>query len=101
MDAESPRGAARFAGRYFLGAPLKRGNGVDTWTALDAMTGRDVVVKTIDPVVIPATARLRFEHETHVLQHLTGTGLVGLHDAGTADGLLFLVQPHVAGTTLE
>ena len=93
--------ASRFAGRYFLGSPLKRGNGVETYPAVDAATGMDVVVKTIDPTAIHATARMRFEHETHVLRRLSGSGLTGLHDAGTADGLLFLVQPFVPGTTLQ
>jgi len=93
--------ASRFAGRYFLGTPLKRGNGVETFAAFDGATGMDVVVKTIDPTAIHATARMRFEHETHVLRQLSGTGLTSLHDAGTSDGLLYLVQPFVSGTTLE
>ncbi|MGB8650345.1 MAG: AAA family ATPase, partial [Mycobacteriales bacterium] len=92
---------SRFAGRYLLGQPLKRGNGVDTYLAVDTLTATDVVLKTIDPQVIHAAARLRFEHETHVLRQLTGSGLPGLHDAGTDDDRLFLVQPFVPGETLE
>ncbi|MCU1601596.1 MAG: Sensory box histidine kinase, partial [Frankiales bacterium] len=90
-----------FAARYLLGACLKRGNGVETWSALDAATGLDVVVKTIDPTAISPTARLRFEHETQVLRQLESTGLTGLHDAGSADGVLYLVQQYVPGATLE
>ena len=100
-DGALTAAASRFAGRYFLGSPLKRGNGVETYAAFDAATGVDVVVKTIDPSAIHATARLRFEHETHVLRQLSGTGLTGLHDAGSSDGLLYLVQPFVPGSTLE
>jgi diguanylate cyclase (GGDEF)-like protein/PAS domain S-box-containing protein len=97
----STAAGVRFAGRYFLGTALKHGNGVETYHALDALTATDVVLKTIDPHVIHAAARLRFEHETHVLQRLTGPGLTGLHDAGMADDLLYLVQPLVPGITLE
>ena len=93
--------STRFAGRYALGESLKRGNGVETYLAVDALTATDVVLKTIDPAVIHAAARLRFEHETHVLRQLSGTGLTGLHDAGVSDGLLYLVQPLVPGSTLE
>jgi diguanylate cyclase (GGDEF)-like protein/PAS domain S-box-containing protein len=91
----------RFAGRYSLGQVLKRGNGVDTFLAVDTLTATDVVVKTIDPHAIHAAARLRFEHETHVLRQLGGAGLTGLHDAGAWHDQLYLVQPFVPGTTLE
>jgi diguanylate cyclase (GGDEF)-like protein/PAS domain S-box-containing protein len=92
---------SRFAGRYELGRALKRSNGVDTFLAVDTFTGTDVVLKSIDPLPIHAAARLRFEHETHVLRRLTGPGLTGLHDAGLAEDRLYLVQPLVPGATLE
>jgi len=104
MESEhegEPGTMPRFAGRYVLGSILKRGNGVETYAAVDEATGLQVVVKTIDPDAIHAAARMRFEHETHVLQQLTGAGLTSLHDAGTAAGLLYLVQPYVPGSTLE
>src|SRR3954454_7683374 len=101
-DADMPAGPpARFAGRYLLGTALKSGNGVETYAALDAASGQDVVVKTIDPAAIHTAARMRFEHEMHVLRRLDGSGLAGLHDAGSAEGLLYLVQPYVPGTTVE
>jgi diguanylate cyclase (GGDEF)-like protein/PAS domain S-box-containing protein len=90
-----------FAGRYQLVADLKRGNGVDTYLSVDASTSTQVVVKCIDKEVVHAAARLRFEHETRVLRQLTGTGLTGLYDAGSADDRLYLVQPFVPGSTLE
>ena len=101
MPAAPSHGTARFAGRYVLGDALKRGNGVDTLRAVDTMTDLDVVLKSIDPSVIHAAARLRFEHETQVLRRLTGPGLTGLYDAGVAEDRLFLVQPFVPGRTLE
>ncbi len=96
-----PATPQRFADRYIFGSVLKHGHGVDTYHAVDTRTGTDVVVKTIDASVIHATARLRFEHETYVLRQLSGTGLTGLLDAGVCDDLLYLVQPFVAGTTLQ
>lgn len=89
-----------FAGRYLPLRSLKSGNGVDTYLAVDTLTATDVVVKTIDQRGVHAAARMRFEHETHVLRTLSGAGLTGLHDAGVHEDLLFLVQPFVAGTTL-
>ncbi|MDQ4039774.1 MAG: EAL domain-containing protein [Actinomycetota bacterium] len=94
-------GERPFANRYELRRTLKSGNGVDTFQAVDRQTGRDVVLKAIDPGIVSATARLRFEHETQVLRELTGAGLPGLYDGGTSDGRMFLVQPLVAGNTLE
>lgn len=99
-----PAGAAPpryFAGRYHLRRVLKQGNGVDTYLAADRSTGTDVVLKVIDPHVIHAAARLRFEHETQVLRRLSGPGLTGLHDAGVTAERIYLAQPYVTGETLE
>src|SRR4051812_620410 len=93
--------SVRFGDRYVLTSLLKSGNGVETHLALDLPTGREVVVKTIDPTVVHAAARLRFEHETRVLRELSGAGLAGLYDAGFADERLFLVQPYVPGRSLD
>ncbi len=90
-----------FVGRYELRRTLKSSNAVTTFLARDFETDQDVVVKSIDPGLVHAAARLRFEHETQVLRQLTGAGLSGLYDGGVAGDRLFLVQPLVAGTTLE
>ncbi|MCU1594198.1 MAG: Sensory box histidine kinase [Frankiales bacterium] len=100
MD-EAAGGPRHFANRYEIRQTLKSSNGVDTFLAVDRLTAADVVVKSIDPHVIHAAARLRFEHETHVLRTLEASGLTGLHDAGVAQDRLFLVQPYVPGETLE
>ncbi|MDQ3052767.1 MAG: EAL domain-containing protein [Actinomycetota bacterium] len=90
-----------FAGRYELRRTLKSGNGVKTFLARDLETDWDVVLKSIDAGLVHAAARLRFEHETQVLRELNGAGLSGLYDGGVAGDRLFLVQPLVAGATLE
>lgn len=103
-SAEEPAAStdgSLFAGRYVIGRALKRGNGVDTFLAQDSHTGQTVVLKSIDARVVHAAARLRFEHETRVLQQLSGSGLAQLHDSGAVDGRLYLVQPRVPGETLE
>ena len=92
---------AVFGGRYRIERTLKSGNGVDTCLARDLDTEAAVVLKSIDPAVVPTAARLRFQHETLVLRELSGTGLPGLLDAGFADERLYLVQPFVEGVTLE
>ena len=83
--------AELFAGRYRLGVCLKSGHGVDTFLAIDEANESEVVVKSIVPHLIHDAARLRFEHETHVLRQLTGTGLVGLYDAGVTYEHWYLV----------
>ncbi|MCW2751972.1 MAG: kdpD1 [Aeromicrobium sp.] len=90
-----------FAGRYRLGASLKSGHGVDTFLAVDETNQSQVVLKSIFPHLIHDAARLRFEHETKVLRRLSGTGLAGLYDAGVTDDHWYLVQPFIAGSTLE
>ena len=93
--------AELFADRYRLGVCLKSGHGVETYLAIDETTTSEVVVKLIVPHLIHDAARLRFEHETHVLRQLSGTGLVGLYDAGVTDEHWYLVQPFMPGSTLE
>jgi diguanylate cyclase (GGDEF)-like protein/PAS domain S-box-containing protein len=90
-----------FAGRYRLGRSLKSGHGVDTFLAVDDTNQSQVVLKSIFPHLIHDAARLRFEHETKVLRRLSGTGLAGLYDAGVTDDHWYLVQPFIAGSTLE
>ena len=90
-----------FAGRYVLSECLKSGHGVDTHLAVDITTQTQVVLKAIVPHLIHDAARLRFEHETKVLRLLSGTGLIGLYDAGVTDEHWYLAQPFVAGSTLE
>ncbi len=100
-EAGADTHGAVFGGRYRIERSLKSGNGVDTFLARDLGTDNAVVLKSIDPTVVPAAARLRFQHESVVLRELSGTGLTGLLDAGSADDWLYLVQPYIEGVTLE
>ena len=86
--------------RYEIVRPLRVGNGVNTYLAMDTETGGSVVVKAIDQAVVHAGVRIRFEHETQVLRRLAGLGLGRLVDAGRAGDRLFLVQEFVPGQTL-
>ena len=90
-----------FDGRYALRRVLKRAHGVETRLAVDTRTDAEVVLKTIDTRAVHAATRLRFEHEMRVLRHLRSAGLASLHDSGEIDDRLYLVQPYVAGQTLE
>ncbi|MDQ3611249.1 MAG: AAA family ATPase, partial [Actinomycetota bacterium] len=100
-EAGAGASGAVFGGRYRIERSLKSGNGVDTFLARELGADTPVVLKSIDPAVVPAAARLRFQHESVVLRQLSGAGLPGLLDAGFADDRLYLVQPYVAGVTLE
>lgn len=50
---------AVFGGRYRIERSLKSGNGVDTLLARELETDTPVVLKSIDPSLVPAAARLR------------------------------------------
>ena len=92
--------AAIFDSQYAVVRPLRAGNGVNTYLAVDSETGASVVVKAIDLALVQPAVRIRFEHETQVLRRLTGLGLGRLIDAGQIDDRLFLVQEFVPGQTL-
>ena len=92
--------AALFDSRFELVRPLRTGNGVNTYLAVDSDSSEAVVVKTIDRALVPQGVRIRFEHETAVLRRLSGLGLGRLIDAGQTGDRLFLVQEFLPGQTL-
>src|SRR5579875_3894300 len=111
MQMSAPAAVSpRFAGRYDLVRPLKRGAAVTTWLARDTGTPDAsaaegdpelVVVKVFDLTMLNAATRERFTHETKVLAALSGAGLARLRDAGQTDAHVYLVQDHIPGDTLE
>ncbi|HLF40153.1 MAG TPA: AAA family ATPase, partial [Acidimicrobiia bacterium] len=88
-------------GRFVLERLLKRGNGVATYTGTDTDDGSPVIVKTLLTADVSTAARLRLEHEAHVLETL-GPGTFRPLVASGYDGPLFyLVQPLLEGATLR
>ncbi|HVL05787.1 MAG TPA: response regulator [Acidimicrobiales bacterium] len=89
----------RFGGRYRATRVLKPGAAGETLRGIDAVDGREVVIRTTTNAD-PAAAE-RVQAELDVLSILDGTDLVRPIEAGRQGGVLYWVQPYVPGVTLE
>src|SRR5712691_162805 len=59
-----------FGGRYQFLHALKKGDDTETMLASDLTHGTNVVIKTAAAAAFSATARMRLEHEAHVLSQI-------------------------------
>ena len=60
-----------------------------------------VVVKTASAATFSASARMRLEHEAHVLSQIKNGQSAPLLDSGSDNGHVYLVMPFIPGVTLE
>ncbi|HEX8770021.1 MAG TPA: AAA family ATPase, partial [Acidimicrobiales bacterium] len=88
-------------GRFLRTKLLKRGLGVNTYAGLDLERREPIVIKTAVAKEVPESVRLRLEHEALVLARLETLSYRPLVAVGEEGGLLYLVQPFVAGVTLR
>src|SRR5947209_18311832 len=97
----SPDDGPLLGGRFRVLRLLKQGSGISTLAGLDLVTGGDVVVKTVPADSVSPSTRLRLEHEADVLSRLQSGSVGASASLGQDDGLLYLVQPFVAGVPLD
>src|SRR5262245_45172786 len=90
-----------FAGRYRIVRALKKGPDSETLLAEDVARGTAVVIKTATAATLSATARMRLEHEAHVLSHLSSAPFPPLLESGFAGELVYLLMPFSPGITLQ
>lgn len=96
LTADPPDGDGRvLAGRYRLGVLLGRGGFGRVFRARDAITGRDVAVKLLDPV--DDDVRVRVGREAAALRLLSIPGVASLLDEGREDHDHFLVMELIEG----
>jgi serine/threonine-protein kinase len=89
------------SGRYVIERELGRGGMATVFLAQDVRHTRAVAVKVmVRDVVAPAGAE-RFLHEIRTAARLTHPHVLGVHDSGEADGLLYYVMPYIEGETLR
>ena len=86
--------------RYKLLSMLGRGGMAQVWRGYDQRLDREVAVKILNTREEPGACE-RFEREARTAAALTHANIVGLHDAGSDDGVDYLVMELVEGETLS
>jgi TolB-like protein/Flp pilus assembly protein TadD len=97
---EPARLAAALEGRYVVERELGRGGMATVYLARDLRHDRVVAVKVLERNV-PHGGAERFLHEIRTAARLTHPHVLGVHDSGEVDGLLYYVMPYVEGETLR
>ncbi len=93
--------AAALTGRYTVVRPLGRGGMATVFLARDLRHERLVAIKVLEPNLVASGGVDRFLHEIRIAARLTHPHVLGVHDSGEADGLLYYVMPYVSGETLR
>ena len=102
MDADLlERLQAAVADRYRLERELGRGGMAVVYLATDLKHGRQVALKVLRPELTPALGAERFEREIAIAARLQHPLILGLHDSGSAAGMLYYAMPYVVGETLR
>jgi serine/threonine-protein kinase len=89
------------SGRYVVERELGRGGMATVFLARDLRHARAVAVKVMMRDVVAPSGAERFLHEIRIAARLTHPHVLGVHDSGEADGLLYYVMPFVEGETLR
>ncbi len=88
-------------GRYQVLRQLKCGADTAAFLASDLSAGTLVVVKTAAVSSFSPSARMRLEHEAHVLSRIGDGVFAPLLDYGSEGEQVYLVMPFVPGITLQ
>ena len=87
--------------RYRMDRELGRGGMAVVYLAHDVRHDRPVALKVMHPDVALALGRERFLREIRFAARLSHPHILGVHDSGEADGLLYYVMPYVEGESLR
>ncbi|HSA55757.1 MAG TPA: serine/threonine-protein kinase, partial [Gemmatimonadaceae bacterium] len=101
MDYIAERLQRELTGRYRLLGELGRGGMAIVFLAEDLKHGRRVAVKVLLPEIGETVGARRFAREIQVAATLQHPHILGLHDSGAADDLLYYVMPYVEGESLR
>ena len=88
-------------GRYQVLRQLKQGDDTETLLATDLTHDTKVVIKTAAAAAFSASARMRLEHEAHVLSQIKQGLFAPLLDSGSEGDQVYLVMPFIPGITLQ
>jgi serine/threonine-protein kinase len=101
LGVNGERLAAALAGRYRVVEEIGHGGAATVYLAEDLRHDRRVAVKLLRPEVARALGPERFNREVSVAARLGHPHILGLYEAGEADGLLYYVMPWVEGESLR
>ena len=89
------------ADRYAVGQLLGRGGMAEVYLATDRILDRPVAIKVLgDWLAGDRTFVERFRREALAAARLSHPGLVAVYDAGSEEGIHYLVMERVPGETL-
>ena len=100
MDHEG-RLAQALADRYRIEREIGSGGMATVYLAEDLKHHRPVAIKVLRPELSAALGTERFHREIEVVAGLNHPNILGLHDSGEADGVLYFVMPFVEGESLR
>lgn len=88
-------------GPYRLDASLGSGGMGDVWRAVEQDSNQEVALKIVRDAVLAPNQKRRFEREAAALSRLNHPGIVGIHDAGEADGFRYIAMELLEGQSLD
>lgn len=88
-------------GRYELKRRLKSSTDSATYLAADTTAGTTVVVKTTVASALSASAKMRLEHEAHILSQIGQGVFAPLLDVGFEADETYVVMPFIRGVSLH
>jgi serine/threonine protein kinase len=99
MDLETGK---EFHGRYTIERKLGQGAMGVVYLANDKLTGRQVALKLINPMLMnSASARDRFLREGLISRDIRHKNVVSVYDVGEAEGQYYLVMEYLSGENLR
>jgi serine/threonine-protein kinase len=92
---------AALADRYRVDREIGRGGMAHVFLAHDLKLDRAVALKVLRPDLAAVLGGERFLREITLAAKLEHPHILGIHDSGEADGLLYYVMPYVDGESLR
>jgi Tol biopolymer transport system component len=89
------------ADRYTIERELGAGGMATVYLAHDVRHDRPVALKVLRPELAAILGGERFLTEIRLTANLQHPHILGLHDSGEADGLVYYVMPYVEGESLR
>src|SRR5438093_5577968 len=96
-----PRLKAALADRYTIERELGQGGMATVYLAHDVRHDRKVALKVLRPELAAILGGERFLKEIRTTANLQHPHILGLHDSGEAEGLVYYVMPYVEGESLR